>query len=130
MGWNTWNWMLDSATYRARVPELTQNAVLACARALVDSGMRDAGYRYVVLDDCWQALRRAPDGALAAHPKRFPDGIAALADGIHALGLAFGLYSAPGSLTCAQQYDGYGGDPLGSLGFEERTPSPPGVSTS
>ena len=119
MGWNTWNWMLDSATYRARVAELTQDAVLACARALVDCGMRDAGYRYVVLDDCWQALRRAPDGTLAAHPQRFPDGIAALADGIHALGLAFGLYSVPGSLTCAQQYDGYGGDPLGSLGFEE-----------
>jgi alpha-galactosidase len=119
MGWNTWNWMLDSVTYRARIAELTQDAVLECAQALVDYGMRDAGYRYVVLDDGWQALRRAPDGALTAHPERFPDGIAALADAIHALGLSFGLYSVPGSLTCAQQYDDYGGDPLGSLGYEE-----------
>jgi alpha-galactosidase len=119
MGWNTWNWMLDGGTYRARVAKLTQEAVVECARALVDSGMRDAGYRYVVVDDCWQAPRRAPDGTLAAHPERFPDGIAALAKTIHSLGLAFGLYSVPGSLTCAQQYDGYGGDPLGSLGFEE-----------
>jgi alpha-galactosidase len=119
MGWNTWNWMQDSATYRARVADLTQDAVLACARALVDCGMRDAGYRYVVLDDCWQAPRRAPDGTLAEHPERFPDGIAALAEEVHALGLLFGLYSVPGSLTCAQQYDDYGGDPLGSLGFEE-----------
>jgi alpha-galactosidase len=119
MGWNTWNWMQDSVTYRARVADLTQDAVLACARALVDCGMRAAGYRYVVLDDCWQAPSRAPDGTLAAHPERFPDGIAALAGEIHALGLMFGLYSVPGSLTCAQQYDDYGGDPLGSLGFEE-----------
>jgi hypothetical protein len=118
MGWNSWNCFLD-ASHRARIPELTADAVLACARALIDSGMHEAGYEYVVLDDCWQAPRRTPDGRLAAEPERFPDGIAAVAAEIHALGLKFGLYSVPGSLTCAQQWDAYGGEPLGSLGREE-----------
>jgi alpha-galactosidase len=118
MGWNSWNCFLD-ANYRARVGEVTADAILGCARALVGSGMREAGYDYVVLDDCWQAGRRDSAGRLAADPMRFPDGIAALADQIHALGLRFGLYTVPGSLTCAQQYDGYGGEPLGSLGYEE-----------
>jgi alpha-galactosidase len=118
MGWNSWNCFLDD-DFAARAEEVTAEAILGCAQALVDSGMRDAGYDYVVLDDCWQDGRRDANGRLAAHPVRFPDGIGALADRIHALGLRFGLYTVPGSLTCAQQYDGYGGEPLGSLSHEE-----------
>src|SRR4051794_17911855 len=118
MGWNSWNCFLG-ADFHARVHEVTAEAIAGCARALVDSGMREAGYEYVVLDDCWQDGRRDSTGRLAAHPTRFPDGIAALADEIHGLGLKFGLYSVPGSLTCAQQWDNYGGEPLGSLRHEE-----------
>src|SRR3954468_23422756 len=118
MGWNSWNCFLG-ADFHARVHDVTAEAIVGCARALVDSGMRDAGYEYVVLDDFWQDGRRDPAGRLAAHPTRFTDGIAALAEDIHGLGLKFGLYSVPGSLTCAQQWDDYGGEPLGSLGHEE-----------
>jgi alpha-galactosidase len=118
MGWNSWNCFLGP-DFHARKDAITADAVLGCARALADSGMRDAGYSYVVLDDCWQDGRRDADGRLVSHPVRFPDGIGALAEQIHALGLQFGLYSVPGSLTCAQQWDDYGGEPLGSLGHEQ-----------
>jgi alpha-galactosidase len=76
---------------------------------MVASGMRDAGYQYVVIDDCWQVGRDA-QGAIVADPQRFPDGMAALADYIHARGLKFGLYTDAGSQTCM-------GRP-GSLGHE------------
>ena len=71
--------------------------------------MRDAGYQYVVIDDCWQVGRDA-QGAIVADRKRFPNGMAALADYIHARGLKFGLYTDVGSRTCQ-------GRP-GSLGHE------------
>jgi alpha-galactosidase len=118
MGWNSWNAFLGT-DFHARKDAITADAILGCAQALADSGMRDAGYEYVVLDDCWQDGHRGADGRLVAHPARFPDGIAALAGQVHGLGLKFGLYSVPGSLTCAQQWDDYGGEPLGSLGHEE-----------
>jgi alpha-galactosidase len=118
MGWNSWNCFLGP-NFHARIDQITADAIVGCAQALVDSGMRAAGYEYVVLDDGWQDRRRDSQGQLVAHPERFPDGIAAVAERVHALGLKFGLYSVPGSLTCAQQWDGYGGEPLGSLGHEE-----------
>lgn len=111
MGWNSWN------CFRRR--GLSARAVLECARSLVDSGMRDAGYTYVVVDDCWQAATRDRDGRLQAEPKRFPYGIAELADEIHEMGLKFGVYAVPGSLTCGQQYDSYPGDHIGGLGYED-----------
>ena len=63
MGWNSWN------TFGCAIDE---TKILAAADALVSSGMRDAGYRYVVVDDCWQAPTRAADGSLVADPVRFP----------------------------------------------------------
>ena len=81
--------------------------------------MAEAGYQYVVLDDCFQAPQRDARGRIQSHPERFPSGIKALADEIHSMGLKFGLYSVPGSLTCAQQYDNYQGNDLGSLNREE-----------
>jgi alpha-galactosidase len=79
------------------------------ADAMVKSGMKDAGYQYVVIDDCWQ-VSRDENGNIVADPQRFPSGIKALADYIHSLGLKFGIYSDAGSKTCA-------GRP-GSLGHE------------
>lgn len=89
MGWNSWN--------HFRCNGVNEAVVRAAADAMVASGMRDAGYRYVVLDDCWQAPARDADGRLQADPRRFPDGIEALADYVHARGLRFGLYAVPGS---------------------------------
>jgi alpha-galactosidase len=80
------------------------------ADALVASGMRDAGYKYVVIDDCWQ-VRRGDDGRIVADPDKFPSGMKALADYVHGQGLLFGLYTDCGPKTCA-------GRP-GSFSFEE-----------
>jgi alpha-galactosidase len=100
MGWNSWN------RFGCDVSEAL---IKETADAMVTSGMRDVGYRYVVIDDCWQVARDA-DGRIQADPKRFPSGMKALADYVHAKGLKFGLYSDAGTATC-------GGRP-GSKGFE------------
>ena len=110
MGWNSWN------TFGCAIDE---NRILAAAGALVSSGMRDAGYRYVVVDDCWQATTRAADGALRADPVRFPHGMRWLGDRIHAMGLRFGIYQSPEEQTCAQ-YGGTLPGATGALGHESR----------
>jgi alpha-galactosidase len=112
MGWNSWN--------QVRCYDLTEDVVKAAADALVSTGLREAGYRYVVVDDCWQDHRRDADGNLQAHPVRFPGGIAALATYVHDRGLLFGIYSSPGKDTCAMRYDDYPGSGLGSFGHEEQ----------
>jgi len=93
MGWNSWN------KFGCDVNEAKVRAV---ADAMVSSGMRDAGYRYVVVDDCWQGLRDA-DGVITADPQRFPSGMKALGEYIHAHGLKFGLYSDAGRVTCGHR---------------------------
>lgn len=100
MGWNSWN------KFACNVNEQT---VRDTVDAIVASGMRDAGYQYVVVDDCWHG-RRDADGFITADPQRFPSGIKALADYVHSHGLKFGIYSDAGRLTC-------GGRP-GSQGHE------------
>lgn len=117
MGWNSWNYGLNELE-RADFKRLTEVTVLAQAKAMVDSGMLAAGYEYLVLDDGYQNTRRDFQGHLQGHALRFRTGIPALAEEVRALGLKFGIYSVPGSLTCAQQYDDYAADGLGSLGFE------------
>ena len=96
MGWNSWNHFhgkIDDATIRAQ------------AEAMVSSGMRDAGYTYINIDDTWQGTRDA-QGIL--HPNsRFPD-MKALADFVHSKGLKLGIYSSPGTLTCAKFAGSYG----------------------
>jgi len=90
MGWNSWN------RFGCDVDE---RVIRGTADALVASGMRDAGYKYVIVDDCWEGPRDA-NGALTSDPRRFPSGIKALADYVHAKGLKFGLYSDAGERTC------------------------------
>jgi hypothetical protein len=119
MGWNSWNHFLNKERLRADISATTESAVLAQARALVDTGMAAAGYNTVVMDDCFQAYQRDHRGRLQGHPHRFPHGVKYLVDEVHNLGLKFGIYSVPGSLTCAQQYDDYHGLNLGSLDREE-----------
>ncbi len=100
MGWNSWNKFACN---------VSDELVRQMADAMVKSGMKEAGYSYVVIDDCWQTARDG-DGNIVADPTRFPQGIKALADYVHSLGLKFGIYSDAGSKTCA-------GRP-GSLGHE------------
>jgi alpha-galactosidase len=111
MGWNSWNQVGCSG--------LTQAVVEAAADHLVSTGLNRAGYSYVVVDDCWQGPRDSA-GELTADPTRFPSGMAALADYVHARGLRFGIYAAPGSQTCANYYAGYPVRGIGSLGHEQQ----------
>ncbi len=89
MGWNSWN------KFGCNVSE---GLVRDIADAMVASGMKEAGYRYVVIDDCWQVART--DGVIVPDPERFKGGMKALADYVHAKGLKFGLYSDAGARTC------------------------------
>jgi len=98
MGWNSWN------KFACNVSE---DLIRQAADAMVNSGMKDAGYRYVVIDDCWQVGRDA-QGNIVADAKRFPSGMQALADYIHAKGLKFGVYSDAGIKTCQGRPGGRG----------------------
>jgi len=91
MGWNSWN------KFGCNVDE---NLIRQTADAMVKSGMKDAGYQYVVIDDCWQTSRDK-EGNIVADPEHFPSGIKALADYVHSKGLKFGIYSDAGEKTCA-----------------------------
>ncbi|MEA3479132.1 MAG: glycoside hydrolase family 27 protein [Bacteroidota bacterium] len=90
MGWNSWNKFGC---------DVSETLIKEMADAMVSSSMRDAGYQYIVIDDCWQ-IDRDSSGYIIADPERFPSGIKALADYIHKLGLKFGIYSCAGSKTC------------------------------
>ena len=101
MGWNSWN--------KFACDGINEKVVRASADAIVANGMKDAGYEYVVIDDCWQTGRDAA-GNIVADAAKFPSGIKALADYVHSKGLKFGIYSDAGTKTCA-------GRP-GSMGHE------------
>ena len=96
MGWNSWN------HYHCNVSD---SVIRQQADALVTSGLKAAGYRYINIDDCWQGKRNA-EGFIQANEK-FPD-MKALADYVHAKGLKFGIYSSPGPKTCARYEGSYG----------------------
>jgi alpha-galactosidase len=100
MGWNSWN------KFGCHVSE---GLIRQMADAMVKSGMKDAGYQYIVIDDCWQ-VERDTSGNIVPDPKTFPTGIKALADYVHSRGLKFGIYSDAGVKTCAKR--------PGSLGHE------------
>ena len=94
MGWNNWNTTNDG-------PEFDEEMVLATADFFVSSGLKDAGYEYVNLDDCWALHERDEHGDLVPDPVRFPHGIKALADYVHSKGLKLGIYTSAGSHTCS-----------------------------
>ncbi len=100
MGWSSWNKFQGN---------INEDIIKSIADAMVASGLKDAGYTYINIDDCWHGKRDA-DGFIQADPKHFPNGIKALADYVHSRGLKLGIYSDAGSETCA-------GRP-GSLGHE------------
>jgi len=97
-GWNTWN------KFGCNVSD---ELVRGAADAMVSSGMKDAGYQYIVIDDCWQ-VKRDEHGNIVPDPQRFPNGIKAVADYVHSRGLKFGIYSDAGEKTCAGRPGGLG----------------------
>ena len=101
MGWNNYN---------AYGNNPTEALIKQTAQAMHDNGMQAAGYEYVNIDDAWMASSRDPGGNLVPDPVRFPNGIKAVADFVHSLGLKLGIYEDAGTQTCA-------GLP-GSLGHE------------
>ncbi len=92
MGWNSWN------TFQTNISE---KLVMETADSMVSSGMKDAGFKYIVLDDGWMAMERNINGDLVPDPIKFPRGMKAVADYVHSKGLKFGLYNCAGTKTCA-----------------------------
>jgi alpha-galactosidase len=100
MGWNSWNKFAC---------DVSEKLIKEAADAVVTSGMKDAGYQYVVIDDCWQ-VSRDESGNIIPDAQRFPGGMKALGDYIHSKGLKFGIYSDAGTGTCQNR--------PGSRGYE------------
>ena len=91
MGWNSWN----TFTW-----EINDKLIREAADAFVSEGLKDAGYEYVVIDDCWSEKQRDKNGKLVPDHWKFPDGIKPVADYVHSKGLKFGMYSCAGTHTC------------------------------
>ena len=102
MGWNSWNRFQGN---------ISEDIIKGIADAIVETGLRDAGYIYINIDECWHGQRDA-DGFIQVDKNKFPSGMKALADYVHSKGLKLGIYSDAGSRTCA-------GFP-GSLGHESQ----------
>lgn len=117
MGWNSWN-QTRCTEGKNGGTGLTEAKVMAAADAMATNGMKEAGYEYVVVDDCFQG-GRDDDGKLFSNPETFPSGMEALGDYIHSKGLKFGIYGVPGSETCANYWDDYPIKELGSFGYEQ-----------
>lgn len=93
MGWNSWN------TFGWNISE---ELIKEIADAWLDQGLLDAGYEYLVIDDCWSEKERDANGLLVPDRNKFPSGMKALSDYVHAKGLKFGIYSCAGTMTCAR----------------------------
>ena len=103
MGWNSWNWFGRN---------INEQTVRQCMDAIVNQGLREAGYIYVVVDGGWRDSKLGPNGELRPNPEKFPQGMKNLVDYAHAQGLKFGLHTVPGTFDCR-------GDPVGGYGHEE-----------
>ena len=92
MGWNSWNTFGN---------DISDQLIRETADAMVEQGYRDAGYEYLVIDDCWSLRDRDENGRIVPDPAKFPNGMKAVADYVHSKGLKFGMYSCAGIMTCA-----------------------------
>ena len=92
MGWNSWN------TFGRNIDE---KLIMETADAFIENGLLEAGYNYLVIDDCWAEMQRDENGRLVPDHVKFPHGMKYVADYVHSKGLKFGMYSCAGSLTCA-----------------------------
>ncbi len=111
MGWNTWN------TFGEKISE---DMIKESADAMVKNGLLDAGYNYLVIDDCWAKRQRNPETQrMEADPEKFPNGMKAVADYVHSKGLKFGMYSCAGVRTCAGYPGSYGHEFLDAETFAD-----------
>ena len=92
MGWNSWNTFGN---------QINEQLIMESADKIVETGLADCGYNYIVIDDCWALKSRDKNGKLVPDPEKFPHGMKYLADYIHSKGLKFGMYSCAGTMTCA-----------------------------
>merc|ERR1711871_45000 len=113
MGFSTWNHFGNNGSHcGGPTCALGAKGLMAVADAMVSSGLKDAGYRYVNQDGGWAIGRDPATGALVPDPYQFPDGIKPVADYIHSRGMLFGIYTDRGSNNCK-------GVPTGSDMHEE-----------
>lgn len=99
MGWISWNVVQG---------DISQSVVETVADAFISQGLYDAGYKYLAIDDLWQATSRNSDGSPQEDSTKFPEGMKAAADYVHSKGLKFGVYSDGGYNTCAGRFGSYG----------------------
>lgn len=92
MGWNSWNTFGEA---------INEKLIRETADRMVEAGLLDLGYEYLVIDDCWSLKERDGQERLVPDPEKFPSGMKAVADYVHSKGLKFGMYSCAGNLTCA-----------------------------
>ena len=97
MGWNSWNTFGNN---------ISADLIKGIADTFVTSGLKDAGYEYIVIDDCWAKRKRDKNGKLVADETKFPDGMKAVADYVHSKGLKFGMYSCAGTPAVQENGDG------------------------
>ena len=109
MGWNTWNTFGD---------KINEKLIMETADAIAEKGYKDAGYEYVIIDDCWHLPDRK-DGKQAVDTERFPNGMKHVADYIHSKGLKFGMYSCAGVMTCESLSGSYGYEYTDAAQFAE-----------
>ncbi|KAG6876651.1 hypothetical protein C0993_001515 [Termitomyces sp. T159_Od127] len=100
--------------------DINEAKILAAADQIVSLGLKDAGYEYVNIDDCWASLiRDSATGRIVPDPNKFPNGIDYLATKIHALGLKIGIYSDAGTATCAGYPGSLGNEALDAATFND-----------
>ena len=92
MGWNSWNTFGE---------DINEKVVMETADFIVESGLKDCGYEYVIIDDCWSLRERNENEEIVPDPEKFPHGMKYVADYVHSKGLKFGMYSCAGTMTCA-----------------------------
>ncbi len=108
MGWSSWNTLRN---------HISEDSIYETAKALTDSGLAAAGYKYVNIDDCWQSSFRDEEGKLQGDLEAFPSGMEALCKKINALGLKMGIYSSNGTLTCEDMPASLGNEELDAKTF-------------
>ncbi len=110
MGWNSWNCFHE---------KIDEKQIREIADIMAKSGMRDAGYEYLVIDDAWMAPERDKEGRLVADPKKFPSGMKALGDYLHSKGLKFGIYQDRGKMTCQKLPGSFGHEDVDMQSFAD-----------
>ena len=108
MGWSSWNTLRN---------HISEDSIYETAKVLANSGLAEAGYRFVNIDDCWQSNLRDENGRLQGDLESFPSGMKALCDKINALGLKMGIYSSNGTLTCEDMPASLGNEKLDAKTF-------------